>query len=221
MCRVLLLLALVLIGLPSCRPNKRPAADPTQRLNLEGEPNPDPIAPGTYVHPGSDLRFPLALPGFRRGRVAPYNHEETDVGVAYISAAAPRLVFTVYVYPRAMKRRGVPYPSATHFERELEEVRKGRPDIKELSRGTLEGTLAKRAVKGHAAEFKFAGGTEFGGHRVGSVISVFPFGHWQIKYRITWPVAERADSLKAAEALLAALGFPPTGVPAQWGPVRR
>ncbi len=217
------------LALTACQSADPPASSPTNEpvavpalVRIPSTPIPTPVSLksiGAYVHEGSSIAFPDKAAGFERSDVSRYDLEGNDVGVHYRKirfdgAAVFRSEVTLFVFPSKRRADGAPVPFDEQFDSETQVVRRTNADARELRRIDSDAVHGGAPVHLRAAEFAFQGGPQLGRQQVITTLVVFLRGAWRVDYRADFPPQRRDACLADVEQLLAALGLPPTGLPA-------
>jgi hypothetical protein len=179
-----------------------------------------PVA-GTYVHPGSGQPFPEKAAGFSRTDVSRYDLEGNDVGVHYRAFAADfQLLFraevTLFVFPSLRLPDGTEISLEEQFAQEVGEIRTNKhySQVREVRRASADAIRDGGPVRVRAAEFEYVGDERIGRLKMTTILVAFLDGPWHVTYRADFPPMRRTQCLCAVERLVAALGLPPTGLPA-------
>jgi hypothetical protein len=166
--------------------------------------------PGIYHHRFADAYFPVQIGEFRRADLHRYDDEARDVSGNYnLITPAGRLLITVYIYPsppvgdasenRAARQKQLCDREVDSFTSYLSEQHGGarpREDGEAMKVPDVDPKLSRRTV------FLF---DSFFGDRVQPVRAeahyyCYVAGAWQVKYRITTPVA--VDGREAVERFI-------------------
>ena len=147
---------------------------------------------GALIHRDSDFSFPATLAGFHRVRHVQYTENGQDVSVGY-NHDGPRVVATVYVYPRNGQS------VQQELARRMAEVQARHPGARLISNTTA--AVTPGHVQALSAEYRYQG--PFGGETqsLRSRLIVAEHKQWFVVYRFYYASHTQA----AAEPLTSAL----------------
>ena len=147
---------------------------------------------GALIHRDSDFSFPATLAGFHRVRHVQYTENGQDVSVGY-NHDDPRVVATVYVYPRNGQS------VEQELARRMAEVQAKHPGARLISNTTA--SVTPGHVRALSAEYRYQG--PFGGETqsLRSRLIVAEHKQWFVVYRFYYASPTQA----AAEPLTSAL----------------
>ena len=200
------------VGGAGCRTQQIPSSPLEDPLPLE--------LSGDWFHAPSGIGFPAAAAGFQRVDPKQYDREGNDVGIGYRrfwsdAELVYRVEVTVFAYPAH------PVPFDVQFDDEVESVRRGKEEVREVRRVDSPARCRGEDVTVRAAEFTFLGGEGLGRHRYVTVLAAFRRGPWHVTYRATLPPARRDVCVRAVDELLAAMSLPAVGLPTGASPAQR
>lgn len=145
-----------------------------------------------YVHRETGVTFPARMPGFTRGNVREFDPQGRDVSAAYGDG---NFVATVYSYP---------LPPRLHDLREvLTDAQAAIQQANPAAKLVREGAGPDGSMR---AEYEFTARLRSGEQLVRSHVVVYGKGDWLLKYRVTYPAAEREEGERRMEALIRLLG---------------
>jgi len=178
----------------------------------------------TFVHSFTKFSFPESVGMFHRVNVQKYDQQGRDVGVGYNSPAP--IAATVFVYPGPKNLALLPSPKLenvsealldTHFQTCKQEVRRHNPDARVISEGPCKIVQGRRQFEGKKAVFSTS--YKFGFMSQDSVSELYVFliepsvmflvnDREFVKYRVTYPVAKKAQAESEVAAFMSDLAWP-------------
>ena len=208
-----ILTALVCASICGCETTNTARKDSSQRS-----------ASTIYVHPFTKFSFPESIATFRRVNIHKYDREGKDVGVGYNSATP--IAATVYVYPAPKDFAVLPSPKPNglgeelldhHFNACKQEVFRNHPDAKLISENPCKIVQGNNLYQGKKATFSMS--YKFGFFNQESVSQLYVFlmepnikffltDRQFVKYRITYPVAKKAQAETEVATFMADLIWP-------------
>jgi len=154
-------------------------------------PGPRPItAVGTFVHEPSQFDFPETFGKFRRVAIIQYDNQGFDIGVGYNFDEELEIALTLYVYPPGRELSGELIPLARQLELERANILRRHPGARSSSPWTPPRTQNSESLPGHAEAFRYADAFAGGRREVTSLLYLFEYDGWVVKYRITFPAAQ-------------------------------
>ncbi len=160
---------------------------------------------GTYVHKGSKIEFPTSVGLYERTGVNQYDTAGKDVSAGYnlYSPLAP-IAITVYVYPApGVLSIGSP-PNVVaaakdlvlrdHFEAVKQEITKVHPIAQLISEENVPIQQSGATYQGIKAAFQFTEVVTERSIDLTSLVFLYDYDDWYIKYRVTYPTLAKANS---------------------------
>lgn len=166
---------------------------------------------GTFVHGPSRFEFPETFGKFRRVAITQYDDEGRDIGVGYNLDEDLRIVLTLYVYPPGRDASGDLIPLARQFEGERANILRYHIGAQSSAPWTPPQTENEEPSPGHAVAFRYEEDFAGGRNLLTSLLYLFEYDGWIVKYRITFPAAQQEEAGLVSEVFVSA--FPWRGVP--------
>jgi hypothetical protein len=180
---------------------------------------------GAFVHEYSHFSFPTNVGAAERVSLDKYDKEGRDVSAGY-NLRSPMMTVTVYVYPAPKNFALLPQKqigSVTeavvkrHFEQVKGDVQRRHSDAQVLSEGAFELTQEQKTRKGRRVMFTFE--DRFAGLKQSLYSELYLFvlepdtmllinERFFVKFRVTYPAAEKESAEKELQKFLKALIWP-------------
>ena len=179
MIRILTLVVLVtcIVGCPTARVS----ISPVQPI----------LATDTYVHAPSGFKFPVHFGKFRRVEINQFDTDGRNIGVGYnLEEADLQIALTLYVKPALRDQTGRTLSLAEMFELEKAEIARFHQGGRLSAAWTPPQTQNREAAPGLATAFQYS---QVFAHRtqvVNSLLYLFEYEGWIVKYRITYPAEQ-------------------------------
>ncbi len=157
-----------------------------------------------YVHPYSGMKFPSMAGLFVRGPVRKYDPQGRDISVAYeIQHIGGNTEMTVFIFPSAHDRN---FPG--HFEQACEAVLRFSRSSKLLIKKDVAIKQNGHVYRGKRATFSMQ--SVFSGQKIAtlSLLYLFKYGDWYIKYRVTYPQTGHDKIMPEIERFMQELSWP-------------
>lgn len=152
-------------------------------------------ASGLYVHGPSGFSFPESFGAFRRVEINQFDSSGMDVGVGYnLEQADSQIALTLYVYPRARDANGSILTLESQFEIERTYILQAHPGGKASETWTPTTTQNHEASPGYATTFRYQQLFAYRQQEIESLLYLFDYEGWAVKYRITYPLAQQAKA---------------------------
>ncbi len=175
----LLLLTALITGCPTVG-GPRPGVQP---INVSGR----------YVHGPSRFEFPETFGAFRRVEINQFHPSGLNIGVGYnLEQADTRVAVTLYVRPPARDANGSVLTLASEFELERENILQHHPGATASVPSTPPRTQNGEAARGYATTFRYQHAVDYGREEVETLLYLFEYDGWVVKYRITYPFSQQA-----------------------------
>jgi hypothetical protein len=157
---------------------------------------------GPYVHRPAQAVFPMRVGEFRRSDLYRYDPEGKDVSGSYnLATPQGRLLITVYIYPASpvanarVRDEGKAVVKATlcgeEFSGVNQVISQNHQGVAPLEQGEGLAVAGVQPALTHRSDFRFQ--TEFDGEvqeiRSEAHLYCYVGGDWQVKYRVSAPVA--------------------------------
>jgi len=175
--------------------------------------------PGTVDHAAARTGFPERVGDFRRANVTRYDAEGRDISASYnLVRPEGRLLISVYVYPApsvaaapGAKETGEVARAtlcARDFEAAEQAIVRHNQGARLIERGSPPAVPGTEPRLGHRSVYEFRTRFDSGVQDVRSEARLYCYvgGDWQVKYRITAPVA--VDARAAIDAFVRAGPWP-------------
>ena len=166
-----------------------------------------PVAPvpasGTYTHAPSGFAFPETFEKFRRVSIIRYDDAGNNIGVGYnLDTPEIGVALTLYVRPAARSESGVLLPLSKQFDIEKYVVAHEHPGARVGPQLTPPKTQNHEPNDGYAIAFRYS--QMFDGYvrEVTSLLYLFEYDGWLVKYRITYPLSQEAKAAVAAQVFV-------------------
>lgn len=187
-----ILCALTLLGCPTVTPN---VAGVTP-IHVQG----------VYTHEPSGFVLPPSIGSFRRVAINQYDREGLDVSVGYnLDEVDAEVAFTLYVTPPLRLPDGSDSALSQQFEVEIGAIQHHHGGAPVLHRQNTSSEQAGTSATGLLAQFRFE--EVFGSRQqvVESLLHLFEYDGWRVKYRTTFPLSQREAVAPQLERFLASL----------------
>ncbi len=184
----LVLVALLLTGCPTLI---KPAGEPRSIH-----------ASGSYTHAASGFTFPESVNRFRRVSIHVHDASEQAIVGYNVETTDARIALTLYVLPARRDPSGVVRDLPTQFELECGNVVQQHAGAVAGERWTPPRTANGEQTPGHAAMFHFSDSFAQEQQQLESLLYLFEFDGWHVKYRITYPYALRSRAAEEARGFV-------------------
>ena len=167
-------------------------------------PGPEPIAwEGTFVHEPSGFVFPPAFDAFERVSIHRFDADGRDVGVGYDLDTTLKIALTLYVTPPARWPTGEPLTLREQFEAEQATIVHLHPRVTARAGWTPGPTCNGASEPRYAVAFRYD--EHFAGARrlVTSVLYLFEYDGWVVKYRATFAAFQEQPAHAVVERFVA------------------
>lgn len=189
---------LAVLSIAACAPTAQlPPPGAALAVNPSGAPLPHILTvQGPWRHAASGMLFPTSVDAFDRVSVIQYDRDGLNVSAGYnLSAAPPRIVATVYVYPAPAVPGTREAACRREFAAAIAEIRRTYQDVTLVEERDVAHRQGATLHPGHLARFTYQ--TTFGGTAQPLASSLHLFchvgGRWQVKYRVTHPIDLAAE----------------------------
>lgn len=146
---------------------------------------------GDYTHAKSGFVFPETFGTFERVGVSQFDAEGSDIGVGYdLDDGSVLIALTLYVYPPARTTSGDLVQLSEQFDLEKAAVSQAHGGATSSAAWTPPRTQNDESNPGHGIAFRYT--EQFGGARqtVESLLYLFEYEGWLVKYRISYPASQ-------------------------------
>jgi hypothetical protein len=157
----------------------------------------------SFLHEPSHFKFPPAVGSFDRGPVQRFDDPGRDISVTYVDRRL-KIAALTYVYPAEGGRVGEQFLSVQR------DIARLRPEARLVAEGPWTLRQGKRQFQGLRATYAFA--ERFAGdvQDVLSEVYLLALNDQFIRFRITYPAANRDDAQKQIALFLDHLSMPKT-----------
>lgn len=159
-------------------------------------------ASGPYTHAASGVVFPESLGRFRRASIQVYDAFEQAIVGYNVETADARIAATVYVLPRPRDARLAVRDLATQFDLECDNIIEQHAGATAGERWTPPPTANGETTPGRAAMFHYSEVFAQEQRALESLLFLFEFEGWRVKYRITYPFALRDRAAEEARGFV-------------------
>ena len=156
------------------------------------------VTDGPYVHGPARAVFATRVGAFHRTRILRYGETGEDVSASYdLATPAGRLLITVYIYP--VVRAAVGADRVTACDEEFADVNTAissqHDNVAPLERGRALPAQGVDRKLGRRSVYRFATRFDASVQEIRSEAHLYCYvgGDWMVKYRISAPVAVKAD----------------------------
>lgn len=172
-------------------------------LVLTGCPTLGGVPKGPYVHAPSGFVFPESFGKVRRVSVDRFDATGENVGVGYnLEEPGRQVALTLYVRPPLQHEDGRLMALAEQFELERQAVVDHHPSAQSGASEAAPATRNAEPSPGLLAAFRFDEVFAYRNQRVDSLLYLFEYEGWFVKYRITHPAAQAAAAGAEARAFV-------------------
>jgi hypothetical protein len=162
-------------------------------------------ATGTWKHPASEFSFPTQFGAFKRVAITQYDSGGKNVGVGYEAKARDvGVVLTLFVTPPQRDTSGNALDLAAQYPSERAAVIKHHAAVRTIEEWTPARTPNAEAAAGYAATFRFQEVFEGYTQEIESLLFLYTFEGWVVKYRITYAWSQRERARRLGEAFVSA-----------------
>jgi len=150
-------------------------------------------APGeSFMHPEAGAVFPIHIGKFRRGEIRAYDKAGHDLSATYyLAESGVAVLATLYVYPAESAQPVSRNELKQHFDQVRSNVRQVHPNAMLIDERQFDMLDNGQPTPGYLATFAFS--DTFAGtyQLVHSSVYLCFHGPWFVKYRVTYPEAQR------------------------------
>jgi hypothetical protein len=146
----------------------------------------------SFTHPAAGAVFPPQIAKFQRDEIRAYDPAGRDISATYHVAAPEETVLaTLYVYPAQSTGPVSDDGLKQHFDKVQSDVRQVHPAAMLIDERQVDTLENGQRTRGYLATFGFS--DTFAGRYqpVYSSVYLYSHGSWFVKYRVTYPEAQR------------------------------
>jgi hypothetical protein len=160
-------------------------------------------ATGPWRHDPSGFRFPEGFGKFQRVAITQYDEEGRNVSVGYNLDEDLKLVLTLYVRPPARSPSGEPLSFEDEFRSEHAAIASHHQVARETAPWEVPTTRNQESSPGRAMGFRYPETFAGASRDVTSLLYLFQYDGWIVKYRITFPAVQEQNAFLVAQVFVA------------------
>jgi hypothetical protein len=164
------------------------------------------------VHAPSGFEFPATFGEFQRVEITQHDAEGQNVGVGYHLDDEMKIALTVYVKPPLSAPTGEPLSLRNQLQVEEAAIAHAHPGVTLRAGWTPRRTRNREPARGYALAFRYQENFAGAPRLVTSVLYLFEFDGWVVKYRATFPAFQEQPAHALVQTFVATFPWRGRGV---------